>query len=210
VVGSRASRWLAWTGPLFTVLFVVVGLALQGNTPGEKASVQKVMDYYNSHHDRTLVSVFLAPAASALLILFVSYIRSLARERGDAAGAGPTVLVSGAILWVSGLLLGSTVDLMLVSSSDHGQGQIAQTANVLSNDAWIPFIGGIAITMIGAGLTVVTTRILPRWLGWIAVVVGVVSLAGPGGFVGFFVAPLWILVAGIMLGLRSNASAPTP
>jgi hypothetical protein len=208
-MGTHVSRWLAWTGPLFTVLFFVAILALEGSTPGEQASAQRVMDYYNSHQTRTLISVFLAPVAAALLLLFVSYLRSLARERSISVGPGPTVLVGGGILWASGLLLGSVFELTLVSTSDHGQAQIAQTANVLSNDAWIPFIAGIAITMIGAGMTVLGSNILPHWLGWVALAVGVVSLIGPGGFAGFFLAPLWLLVAGVLAFMSSTAPADT-
>ena len=69
---------------------------------------------------------------------------------------------------------------------------------------WIPFIAGIAATLIGAGLTVLSSGVLPRWLGWVALVAGVISLAGPGGFLGFFVGPLWILVAGVLLFRRSD------
>jgi hypothetical protein len=81
----------------------------------------------------------------------------------------------------------------------------------------VPFIAGIAIFMIGAGLALLGSRIVPVWLGWIALVVGVVSLAGPGGFVGFFAAPVWILVVGIVLAVRrtevpvaARPAAPQP
>src|SRR4051794_19741757 len=102
------NRWLVWTGPAFTVLFVVAAIALEGNTPGEKASAEEVMKYFNSHQGRTTTSVFLAPLGAALLVLFASYVRTLARDRLPAAGAGPTVLVAGAVLWASGLLVGSS------------------------------------------------------------------------------------------------------
>jgi hypothetical protein len=159
------------------------------------------MKYFNSHHDRSLIQVFLAPALVAVLLLFTGELRARARERG-LRGVGPSLLLSGAVLWAAGVLIGSMVDLGLVSSSDHDQSQVAQTLNVLSNDDWVPFIGGLAIFLLGAGITVLASRMLPLWLGWVALVVGVVSLAGPGGFIGFFVAPAWILVSGIVLGTR--------
>jgi hypothetical protein len=205
--GARSSRWLAWAGPLFTIGFGVIVFALQPSTPGEKASAQRVVNYYEAHQGRTLTSAFMGPLGAILLILFASYVASLARDRADGAGAGPTVLVAGAVVWASGLLLGSTVDLVLASAAHHHQGDIARTFNVLSNDSWIPFIAGIAITMVGAGMTVLRSRIVPVWLGWVALVAGVISLIGPGGFIGFFVAPLWLLVVGIMLGI---AKEPAP
>jgi hypothetical protein len=111
-------------------------------------------------------------------------------------------MLGGAILWAGGLLLSSVIELAQVSASDHGRSQVAQTVNVLSSADWIPFIGGIAVFLVGAGLAVLTSRVLPVWLGWVAIVGGVVSLSGPGGFVGLFLAPIWILIAGIMLAVR--------
>ncbi|MFN2538709.1 MAG: hypothetical protein ABR549_11280, partial [Mycobacteriales bacterium] len=132
-------------------------------------------------------------------VLFASYLRTLVRERHVAPGPGPTVLLAGAVLWGSGILIGATMSLAVAAASNHGQDQVAQTLNVLSNASWLPFIAGIAVTLLGAALTVFRTGILPRWLGWVALVAGVVSLIGPGGFLGFFAGPLWLLVAGVVL-----------
>jgi hypothetical protein len=203
---ASSSRWLSWTGPLYTVGFLIASFALEGSTPGEKASAREVMDHFNSHHGRSMASVFAAPLACLLLVLFFSYLRSLARATAPGS-VGPTVMMSGAILWASGLLLGSVSTLMAVSASDHGQEQVALTANVLSNDSWIPFIAGIAVTLVGAGMVVLASGILPSWLGWVAVVAGVVSILGPGGFLGFFVAPIWVLVAGVLLATKPTATA---
>jgi hypothetical protein len=198
-MNARTNRWLVWTGPLFSIVFVVAVLALEGNTPGEKASAKEVVSYFESHQGRTLTEAFLAPLMCALLIAFACHVRDLARARSRAPGAWPMVMVGGSVVWGLGLLLGATLSLAVSTASHHGQDQAAVTVNVLSNDAWLPFIAGIAITMLGAGVTVLQSGLLPRWLGWVAVVVGIASLIGPGGFLGFFVAPLWLLVAGIML-----------
>lgn len=207
---SRVSRWLIWTGPLFSVLLFVVDMLLAGNTPDEKASAAEVMKYFNDHQAQTLAGVFLAPLAAALLLVFAGEIRTRARERG-AGGAGPTVMVSGAVLVAVAILAGAALSLSLETASDNNQPQIAETLNVLNADSWIPFIGGLAVFLIGAGMTVLSTRLLPVWLGWVGLVAGIVSLAGPGGFIGFFAAPLWILVAGIMLGVSSDRPvAPAP
>jgi hypothetical protein len=205
--GAR-SKWLAWTGPLFVVGFAVIAFGVEGSTPGEKATAQHVVNFYNAHRTSYTVDALIGPLGAALLILFVSYVRSLARQTNAASGAGPTVLVAGGVLWASGLLFGSATNLALASSAHHHQNQIAQTLNVISNDFWIPFIAGIAITLIGAGMTVIGSRILPVWLGWVALVLGILSLAGPGGFFGFFGAPLFLLVAGVWLGVSKQTPAP--
>jgi hypothetical protein len=207
VTDSRSTRALFWTGPFFAVVFYIVVFVVQGSTPGEKDSAAKVMAYYNSHQGRTLLSVFISPLGGALIVLFFSQLAALARERG-VGGAGPIVLVSGAVLWAAGLLLGAGVELGLETSSDHAQPQVAQTLNVFNVNDWVLFVGGIAVMLIGAALTVLASDILPHWLGRVALVAGVVSLIGPGGFLGFFLGPLFMLVAGVMLATRSSSDAP--
>lgn len=199
--GSR-TRWLALAGPVFGVLFVVMVL-VSGDTPPEAASAGTVLAYYKDHKGQATLSAMLGPLAAALIVLFFAQLRALARAHAVAPGAGPTVMVAGAAVWAGGMLLAQTVQLGLATAADHGQAQVAQTLNVLDNDDWIPFITGIAVSLLGAGLTVLATGMLPRWLGWVALVVGVVSLAGPGGFLGFFLAPLWMIVAGVVAFLRT-------
>jgi hypothetical protein len=204
---QKSGRLFALTGPLFAIVFVVVLTALENGTPGDKASGKEVLSYYQEHLGRATTSALLGPLGAALIVLFFSYLRTLARERSIAPGPGPTIMISGATLWAVGLLLGSTTTLAVATAADHDQGQIAQTFNVLSNASWIPFIAGIAVTLIGTGLTLLSAHILPRWMAWTALAVGVVSLLGPGGFFGFFLSPLWMLVAGILLA-RPSALAP--
>src|SRR4051794_17061630 len=206
---NRPPKWLAWTGPLFVVGFAVIVFGLEGSTPGEKATAAKIMSYYGSHQGRVTFAALMGPLGAALLVLFASYLRALARARDGGGGVGPTVLVAGAVLWASGVLFGSVVDLALATAGHHHFEETARTLNVLSNSDWIPFIAGIAVTLIGAGMTVLSSRILPTWLGWVALVVGIISLFGPLGFLGFFVAPLWLLVAGIMLGIRKEPATAT-
>jgi MFS family permease len=204
---SRVSRWAVWTGPVFAVLFFVLS-ALTGSTPSDKASPEKVDSYVDGHKGQMLVSVFLSPLGVALLLIFAAYVYSRARAAGDAT-VGPRVLVAGAVLWASGLLIGSMVALAQVSAADHNQLQVGQTLNVLASASWVPFIGGIAVFLIGAGITGLSSGMLPTWIGWVALVLGIVSLAGPGGFIGFFAAPLWMLVAGILLAMRTGAPRPS-
>ena len=200
-----SSRALAWTGPAFTVVFAVGVFGLEGDAPGEKASGESVVSYFNAHQGRSLTTVFATPLLVLLLIVFVSHLRSL--TRGLADGAGPSVLMGGAVLWGGGMLIGSTLSLSLLSAADHDKEQAAETLNVLSNCSWLPFIAGIAVTLVGAGMTVLSSGLLPRWMGWVALVVGIVSLIGPGGFLGFFVGPLWMLAAGVMLATAKEPAS---
>ena len=197
------TRLLPLTGPLFTVLSLVVVFGVQGETPGVDASGETLVDHYRDEQATSIVAALLTPLLATLLILFVAHLRAVARERRVSTGAGPTVMMSGAVLWAAGMLLGSVMELALVDAADQRRAAAAETLNVLLNASWLPYIAGIAITLIGAGITVLGSDFLPRWLGWVALVVGLVSLVGPGGFLGVFVAPLWLLVAGALMARPS-------
>jgi hypothetical protein len=204
----RLSRLLVWCGPVFAVLFLALSF-ISGDTPDAKSSAAKVLNYYDDNSTKIMATVFLSPLAAALLIAFAAAVRSRARSTGQ-TGPGPSVLLAGAVVWSAGLLLGSMVSLAGVDAADNKQGDVGVALNVLNGASWVPFIGGIAIFLIGAGLTGLGSRILPTWLGWVALVLGIVSLAGPGGFIGFFGGPLWMLVAGILLIVRERGSVESP
>jgi hypothetical protein len=69
--------------------------------------------------------------------------------------------------------------------------------------------------LLGAGAAALGGGVLPKWLAWIAVVLGIVA-AIPShvlggvlvhiGFVPFAGLTLWLIGAGIVLGLRSRSS----
>src|SRR4051794_15347050 len=98
-MNARTNRWLVWTGPLFSIVFIVAVIVLEGDTPGEKSSAKEVISYYDSHRGRTLTGVFLAPLLCALLIAFASHVRDAARAHRPATpDAGPMILFGGAVV----------------------------------------------------------------------------------------------------------------
>jgi MFS family permease len=208
VDGVRVSRLLIWSGPVFAVLFAILAVA-SGDAPGVNKSPAEINKYFDDHSGMLLASVFLSPLAIALLIGFTAAVRTRASESGRSA-VGPAIMMAGAVVWSAGLLLGSMITLAQVDASDDKHNEATHALNDLSGASWVPLIAGIAVFLIGAGITALASRLLPAWLGWLALALGVISLAGPGGFVGFFGAPLWLLVGGTLLGLRDRGAVTEP
>ena len=196
-------RWMAWGGLAFLLIFLAAMIA-SGDDISEDATGKEVLAAVSGHKDGSYIAVFLYAPAVAALCLFGARFRSLL---SPVAGAARQLFQYGLLLYAASLTIGAVLDLALVAAQDHGQEQVAETVNVLSNDFWIPMTIGTAILLIGAGLSVLRTALLPRWMGWVALVVGVISLLGPGGFAGFFVTPIWIAIAGVMLAVRKDAPA---
>ncbi len=78
----------------------------------------------------------------------------------------------------------------------------------LWDNDWIPFVLGAGSFLLASGLSTIAHGALPKWLGWIAIVLGVLTFT-PIGFVGFLGGALWILIASVVLTMRARADTPS-
>lgn len=60
-----------------------------------------------------------------------------------------------------------------------------------------------------SGLSIVLHKSLPVWLGWAAIVIGVVGVT-PFGWLSFFGTAAWILVTCVVLLMRDRNTVPSP
>jgi hypothetical protein len=81
--------------------------------------------------------------------------------------------------------------------------------NVLDNNDYLPVAAGLGVLMFGAGLSTLRHGGLPRWLGWVGVVIGVLIFT-PAGFFAFLASGIWIALAGILLTRARQSAAPAP
>ena len=83
-----------------------------------------------------------------------------------------------------------------------------QTLSALDGDFFLPFIVGFLILMVASATLAFRHGALPKWLGWVSVVIAI-SLVTPVGFIGFLASLVWILVVSILLYMRQD-SEPAP
>jgi hypothetical protein len=89
--------------------------------------------------------------------------------------------------------------LALLDASDLGQPEVAQALNISDNDNFLPAVIGLAVVLLATAWHILASRSLPVWLGWVSLVLGVLAMAGPAGFVAFLLFPVWVLVVAIVL-----------
>ena len=196
----EADRWMYLAGPLFTVL-VIVSFVVQGAIPAEDDAAADVVREVAENDAGIAFGAFVWIPAAVLLLVFACRLRASVDDRARAPRA---LLVGGATVFAAGVGVSSAVNLALVSAAQKGFEESAQALNLLNAAMWVPIVVGAAALLIGAGLAVVRTAILPAWLGWVALVVGVVTLIGPGGYLGFLLTPIWVGAAGVLLYLRKR------
>ena len=100
----------------------------------------------------------------------------------------------------------TSLDVALIDARNHITPQAAQAINVLSNDFFFPFEIGLIVFALCTGLAIIASGALPKWLGWVMVVIGIVAFT-PVGFFGFFVVLLWSVIVAILIYRRSGTPA---
>ncbi len=196
----RMRQRLAGGGFLFVAL-VIASLVLV-NPPDSHASAARVVDFYHRHKSQTAVSAYVIELAVFVALFFYWYLRdylSSVPANRRLATVGFAGVVSFAVS--GGLVAG--IAWALADSVNHLSAASVQTLNALQNDL-NTFLGGVgaAVFLVATGTTIVRSALLARWVGWVAVVLGVLSLGVPFASVG--IVALWTLVVSTVILVRAR------
>jgi hypothetical protein len=199
-----------WIAPAMGIVFVALVVAAfvilgEGKDP-TKDSAQEIVDYYNDNFTKQTVGTALVGFAAVPLLFFAGALRNLLREAGGPRETLSLVGFGGAVLLAGGLAVGATINFALVDFADDIDPVAVQAINAINYDYFFPFIAGMAAFLLATGISAVRSRALPRWLSWVAIVLGVICFAGPVGFAGVLGGLLWILVTSIVLMIRARSA----
>jgi hypothetical protein len=197
--------------PLTGVAFVVVaivGFAVGGEPPGADDPVQEIVDHYVDNKDSVEIGAAMVGVAAALLIFFGGYLRKVLRAAEGEGGTLSAVVLVGAAVMAVGAALDATISFALAESADDVDPTAVQALQALWDNDFMPLAVGSTVFLLASGISVVRHAALPKWLGWAAILFGIISLT-PAGFIGFLGGALWILVVSVMLALRARPATPT-
>ncbi|MET7698860.1 hypothetical protein [Streptomyces sp. NPDC005485] len=197
---------------LLAVALTVVSFLLLGDTPDVDTPGRQVGSYYDAHQGRTFVSLYLLVLAGALFIFFAAYLARVVRSTPSSVDWLRRVVLAGGVLIAAGFWTGAGINLALVDLADKsGAGRdTLQALNALSEDFFIPFVGGMGLMLLAAGLATVRAPVgaLPRWLGWAGIVLGVLVFIPWVGFFAFMLSGLWVIVTAVLLARRPHPDTP--
>ena len=198
-----SNRIGALTGAVFVVC-LIASFVIGGEPPSQDDSVQEIVDFYADQSDGAFFSgAVLAVLAITALVFFGGHMRKVF---GAASGLGhvlPSVVLAGTIVMAVGAAFDTTLYLTMHEAVDDVDPLAMQTLNALWNNDFVPMaVGGIVFSL-ASGLAVLRYGVLPKWLGWVAIVLAVITFT-PIGFAG---TGLWILVVSIMLAVRDEEPA---
>ena len=201
-----------WWGPLTGVAFIVlavVGAAIGGEPPGADEGAQAVANHYRDNDSSIFAAALITGVALTLLIFFAGFLRRALRQAEGDGGVLSLVAFAGAVV----LATGAAVDVMLQFAMAEAADDLApaqlQTLQAVWDNDWLPLAVGVQVFLLAAGLSIVRHGALAAWMGWLAIVLGVIGMT-PAGFVAFLGGGVWILIASVMLALRARSATAQP
>jgi hypothetical protein len=201
-----------WLAPLTGVAFVVVliiGFLVSGEPPDVKNPAQEIVDHYVDNKDSVQIGVGLELIAAALLLFFAGYLRKVLRATPGEGGMLPAVALAGATVMAAGAALDGTISFVLAESAGDIEPAAVQALQAIWDNDWPPIALGAAVLLLASGLSIALYGALPRWLGWVAILLGVIGLT-PIGFVSFLGGGIWILIVSVLLTIQARALTQPP
>jgi hypothetical protein len=197
--------------PLAGLVFVgllAATFALSWNTPDDTASGATVISYVHAHRSQLITANMLGAYAVVFWLFFAGSLRGYVRRAGSGEGLATTVLGSG-IVFAVGVAILSTLGFTLANEINRLDASGAHTINLISNGAFLPLAAGQAAFAIASALALLRTHALPAWLGWLALVIGVVSLT-PIGFFATLALLLWTAIVSVLVYIRDDQLVAAP
>ena len=195
--------------PLSGVLAVVLMIAafvVGGETPEADDSLSEVVSYYSEHDtDLQIASALLALGGFFFLVFSTTVAGVLRRAQGESGGPS-AFSFAGGIVFAVGVTIFAGLGFTAADVVGDVEPSVVQALNALGADMFFTVAVGTGAFLLGAGIATLKSGALPRWLGWAAVVIGVIAIT-PAGFFGFIALGVWTLIVSVILSLRAGGTA---
>ena len=202
---SNSLRRLApLTGIPFAILLAYTFFGTP-STPDVKDTGAQVLAHYQAHHSSHIAGDLAGAVSVVFFLFFISSLRTYFKGHEGGDGLSMAAFAGGIFIAMGGAVF-TSLDFALASDRNHLTPAGANVLNVLSNDFFFPFEIGLIVFSLCIGLTILNTATLPKWLGWVMIVIGIVAFS-PVGFFGFFVILIWSVIVAILIYRRTGPAA---
>jgi hypothetical protein len=191
---------------VLAVVLMVAAFVVGGETPEADDSLGEVVSYYSEHDtDLQIASALLALGGFFFLVFSTMVAGVLRRAQGERGG--PTALsFAGGIVFAVGVTIFAGLGFTAADVVGDVDPSVVQALNALGSDMFFTVAVGTGAFLLGAGIAILKSGTLPGWLGWAAMVIGVIAIT-PAGFFGFIALGVWTLIVSVILSLRAGGTA---
>jgi hypothetical protein len=207
-MADRWERTSSLAGVLAVLLWLVGVIVSENNMPPGKASPQELLTFYEDHGGAVIVGGFAFQVGTLAFLWFLGVLRTaLLAAEGAAGRLTATAYASGVTMAMMGLLVpgpGMTAAFRHKDISPFA----AETFSELGDVFLLAAEFALVVFMLAAGLLALGTRALPRWLGWVSLVLALCALIPPIGWAALvFATPLWVAFVSVRLWRLSSPAS---
>jgi hypothetical protein len=204
---SRLER-LAPLSAFVAVILVFIGAVLTGETPSGDDSAQEVVDFYADKETEVWVGSILVTLAALALVWFAASLRAHIREREGGSGRVSTLPFAGGILIAVGITIFAGIEVSAAEVVDDVPPASMQALNALDNGMFFTLALGFMVMYLSLAVAILRFGVFPRWLGWVSVVLAVLSLT-PLFFIPILLAVIYFPLLGWLI-YQEQGRAPSP
>ena len=209
---ARWQRIEALTGIAMVVL-AVVGLLIAGGQDF-LAAPEELADSYVDDSGRIIAGTLIAGWAVFFFFWFVGAVRNRIRVPETPEGGLPALAFGGGIAASTLLLVANAASLAAAFRADE-DGEIDPAAAALLTDLNGIIIGiaapvALAVFLAATGLVAIATGVLPRWLGWVSLVIALGFLIPVISYIFWLPFGIWVLFVSVLLYLRPSEARLRP
>ncbi|HVE68669.1 MAG TPA: DUF4386 family protein [Solirubrobacteraceae bacterium] len=190
------------------VILGIVSFLVAGEPKGADEPAREIVDHYVDNKDSVQAGAIIGVVATVFLVFFGAYLRKVLH-----AGAPDEwlslVSFAGLVVVSIGFAIDGTIAFALAEAAEDIDPTAAQALQALWDNDFLPMMLGVLLFLWATGLSAIRHGVLPKWLGWVMLVLGVVG-ATPIGFVAALGAAILVPVLGVLLALRARSTPAAP
>jgi hypothetical protein len=197
-------------GPLMGIVFVVLvilAFVVGGETPDLDDPAREIVSFYIDNDSEQQWASALLALGTVAFVFFLGTLRQALRATAGDEGGLSTVVLLGGLMIVVGATIFAGIGFTLGDAADELPPAAILALNALNSDLFFPVAVGTTLFNLGLALAVLRHGGLPRPLGWLALVVGIVGVT-PAGFFAFLATGIVVVWASIVLAQRAGGPGP--
>jgi len=207
-MNDKWERWATLSGALAVPFWIASVALISTKVKGSKGP--EILANYHKHSDGTLLAGLLWAIGIVLFIWFLGSLRSryLAAEGG--AGRLTALAYGGGIAAATIAALIPVADEVGALNKNDIDASGAAVLHHFSDGFFVAAEYTLPVFFFASAILVLRYAVLPKWLGWLSLLIGIVLLIGPIGWAAFiFATPIWILIVSVLLYMRTPAVGST-
>jgi len=191
------------------VPFLIAGVAIasakvKGDTGAEN------LNSFQQHSDGILLAGLLWSIGVVLFIWFLGSLRSHFAAAEGGVGRLTALAYGGGLAAAVLTILIPAGDQVAALNKDEIDASGASVLHNLSDGFFVAAEYVLPVFFFASAILALRYAALPKWLGWLSVLIGLVLLVGPIGWAAYiFATPVWIIIVSVTLWMRAERTATT-